>query len=231
MAPCSIESGDAIKKKVNSFIIERKAELTARESLSGVAIPASTDLDQAIDAWIEVVERRTEVKQRKLGDKAQVKLEKEIASIRGDNLSKTLSQKRTYQEVVRQVVDLTESSQATSSTAAKRDKRRRIGQGWARGQQMEADKSESAKTTAFFDSVQSMMKETLDLFRASITSVPNTSVLPPNPSAPLPPSPAPLPNPSAPVPNPPAPSEARLASLEQEINQMKSHTVRNLKDT
>ncbi|KAF8473509.1 hypothetical protein BDZ91DRAFT_714808, partial [Kalaharituber pfeilii] len=203
---------DAIKKKVNSFIIERKAELTARESLSGVAIPASTDLDQAIDAWIELVERRTEVKQRKLGNKAQVKLEKEIASIRRDNLSKPLSQKHTYQEVVRQVMDLTESFQATSSTAVKRDKRRRIGQ------------------------VQSMMKETLDLFRASITSVPKTTVLPPNPSAPLPPSPvplppspAPLPNRSAPVLNPPAaipnpltPSDARLAFLKQEINQMKA---------
>ncbi|KAF8467852.1 hypothetical protein BDZ91DRAFT_723278 [Kalaharituber pfeilii] len=224
MVLCSIESEDAIKKKVNSFIIEQKAELTAQESLSGIAIPASTDLDQAINTWIEVVEYRTEVKQRKLGDKAQMKLEEEIASIRRDNMLKTLLQKHTYQKVVRQVMDLIESSQAISSPTAKRNKRRRIGQ-------------ESAKTKAFFDSVQSMMKETLDLFHASITSISNTSILPPNPlapfppslapflpspaplprsSAPLPRSSAPLPNPSVPVPNPPASSEARLASLELE---------------
>ncbi|KAF8455794.1 hypothetical protein BDZ91DRAFT_746189 [Kalaharituber pfeilii] len=205
----SAYSGDSIRKKVTSIIMERKAELATRELLSGVAIPATSDLEQAIDTWIELVDRRMEEKRQKLGEKGQVKLEKEMASIRRENLSKTLSQKRTYQEVAREVVDLTDSSQSqakVSSTEIKRDKRRKIGKGWARGRQMEADELDRNKITAFFDSVQSMMKETLELFRTGITSTPNTSIPPPNPLAPPPNPLAPPPNFSAPPLNSSVPS-------------------------
>jgi len=40
-------------------VADRQADIAAHKMQSGVAI-ATTDLDQAVDIWIEVVERRKE---------------------------------------------------------------------------------------------------------------------------------------------------------------------------
>ena len=92
-----------------AMVDERKALLEERKGLSGVAIPPVTDLEQAIDSWIEIHERRVELRDNmKSQASADAKKEKAVAEVLRDNLSKRLSKKRDFQAVVeaREVVDL-----------------------------------------------------------------------------------------------------------------------------
>ncbi|KAF8455124.1 hypothetical protein BGX38DRAFT_1258235 [Terfezia claveryi] len=102
--------GACARKKVTAMVAERKSTLEARDMLSGVAIPPVTDLEQAIDAWIEICERRLEtLESTKSEASAETKKEKAISEMLRDNLTKRLSNKRRFQAIVeaREVVDLT----------------------------------------------------------------------------------------------------------------------------
>ncbi|KAF8454418.1 hypothetical protein BGX38DRAFT_1268017 [Terfezia claveryi] len=106
----SSHHGADVRKKVISMVSECKATLEARKQLSGVALPPVTDLEQAIDLWIELCERRTENKKNiKAEASAEVNNDKVIAEVMRDNLTKRLGKKHDFQAVVeaREVVDLT----------------------------------------------------------------------------------------------------------------------------
>ncbi|KAF8435568.1 hypothetical protein BGX38DRAFT_1145623 [Terfezia claveryi] len=90
---CIVGNGSTIRRKV--------------ADKSGVAVAPPTDLEQATDTWIEWMDRREEEKQAKNTQSTQIKQEKEKAAIKRLNLTKTLSEKRTFQEVA--MVDLTDS--------------------------------------------------------------------------------------------------------------------------
>lgn len=76
-----------------------------------MVVPSVTDLDQAIDIWIEICERRIEKREtiKSEGTLGEVQREKIISEVLSDNLTKRLSKKRDFQAVVeaREVVDLT----------------------------------------------------------------------------------------------------------------------------
>ncbi|KAF8445289.1 hypothetical protein BGX38DRAFT_1271325 [Terfezia claveryi] len=111
--------GADVRKKVMSMVSECKASLEARKQLTGVALPPVTDLEQAIDSWIEICERRAE-KKKAIKSEASIEENKDkaIAEVMRDNLTKRLSKKRDFQAVVeaREVVDLT----APGDTISKR---------------------------------------------------------------------------------------------------------------
>ena len=99
----------SVRRNVQAMVDERKAVLEERKGLSGVAIPPVTDLEQAIDSWIEISERRAEVRDTmKSQASADVKKEKAVAEVLRDNLGKRLSPKHDFQAVVeaREVVNL-----------------------------------------------------------------------------------------------------------------------------
>ena len=125
--------GGPICRKVGTIVADLKADISVRQSGSGIAVPAATDLEQATDTWIEWVTRRGEKKQAKVAQSVQIKEEKEKASIRRNNLMKSLSQKRTYQEVAASAtIDLTDSD----STSI-RDRRHKTGEAWKKGKEKE----------------------------------------------------------------------------------------------
>ena len=111
-----IGDGALLSQKVKTMVADRGAALAAQKLQSGVAI-SSTDLDQAIDLWIELMERRKQEKEKEKPS-SQVEEGKAKAAIWRENLVKTLSEKRTFQEV--SSIDLTESGSV-------RDKRRKTG--------------------------------------------------------------------------------------------------------
>ncbi|KAF8459137.1 hypothetical protein BGX38DRAFT_1264826 [Terfezia claveryi] len=93
--------GADLRKKINVMVGDRKGALEARKLLSGVALPPTTDLEQAIDLWIETCERRNELWETvKAESSAEVKKEKAVSEILRDNLTKRLSKKRDFQAVV-----------------------------------------------------------------------------------------------------------------------------------
>lgn len=49
--------GADVRKKVTSMVGERKGNIESSKTLSGVAVRAISDLEQAIDEWIEVQDR------------------------------------------------------------------------------------------------------------------------------------------------------------------------------
>ncbi|KAF8454151.1 hypothetical protein BGX38DRAFT_1268041 [Terfezia claveryi] len=104
---CIVGNGSTIRRKVADIVSERKATIAVRRVQSGVAVAPPTDLEQATDTWIEWMDRRGEEKQAKNTQSTQIKQEKEKAAIKRLNLTKTLSEKRTFQEVA--IVDLTDS--------------------------------------------------------------------------------------------------------------------------
>ncbi|KAF8446958.1 hypothetical protein BGX38DRAFT_1143062 [Terfezia claveryi] len=102
--------GADVRKKVTSIVGDRKADIAARKMLSGVALPAATDLEQATDSWIEICEHRAEIRDNvKSEASTDIKKEKVIAEVLRDNLTKRLSKKRDFQAVLeaRELVDLT----------------------------------------------------------------------------------------------------------------------------
>ena len=122
-----IGDGVQLRQKVKSMIADRQAAIARQKLQSGVAI-AATDLDQAVDLWIELAERRKMERESKPTISAQAEEEKERAAIIRENLVKTLSDKRTFQEV--SSIDVTEKD-------TKRDKRRKTGEAWAKGKERE----------------------------------------------------------------------------------------------
>ncbi|KAF8435231.1 hypothetical protein BGX38DRAFT_1275131 [Terfezia claveryi] len=101
--------GADLRKKVNVMVGDRKGALEAWKLLSGVALPPTTDLEQAID-YGSRRERRNELRETvKAEGSAEVKREKAVSEVLRDNLTKRLSKKRDFQAVVeaREVVDLT----------------------------------------------------------------------------------------------------------------------------
>lgn len=103
-------SSITIRRKVLAMVDERKSGLQARRLQSGVALQPVTDLDQAIDSWIQICERRIDIREKnKVEASSEVKKEKLAAEVLRDNLSQRLSKKRDYQAVVeaREEVDLT----------------------------------------------------------------------------------------------------------------------------
>lgn len=102
--------GADLRKTVNVMVGDRKAALEAQRLLSGVALRPATDLEQAIDLWIETCERRPELREAAETEwSAELKREKCISEVLRDNLTKRLSQKRDFRAVVEasEVVDLT----------------------------------------------------------------------------------------------------------------------------
>ncbi|RPB27108.1 hypothetical protein L211DRAFT_846659 [Terfezia boudieri ATCC MYA-4762] len=100
------KAGD-LRKKVSTLITEREAVIRAHKLQSGVAVAAPTDLDQALDEWMEIIERRNE--ERKGQEADDIKREKAASEIKRENLLHTLSKKRTFNAVMdaRNTVDLT----------------------------------------------------------------------------------------------------------------------------
>ena len=49
-----------IRKKISTMVSERQTAIQIQNMKSGVAEPASTDLEQAIDKWIEIIGQREE---------------------------------------------------------------------------------------------------------------------------------------------------------------------------
>ena len=102
--------GADVCKKVASMVAECKATLDAQKTLSGVALPPVTDLEQTIDSWVVICERQAEMRDAiKSEASAEVKKEKAITEALRDNLTKRLSKKRDFRAVVdaREAVDLT----------------------------------------------------------------------------------------------------------------------------
>ncbi|KAF8434665.1 hypothetical protein BGX38DRAFT_1219010 [Terfezia claveryi] len=141
---------------------KRKATIAVRCAQSGVAVAPPTDLEQAVDTWIEEwMERRGEEEQAKNAQSIQIKQEKEKAAIKPQNLTKTLSEKRTFQEVA--TLDLTDSDTV-------RDKRRKTGKAWASRKDKEMQEN--------WDRLDRRDEETLALMRDilnAISATPATS--------------------------------------------------------
>ncbi|KAF8430493.1 hypothetical protein BGX38DRAFT_1146881 [Terfezia claveryi] len=89
----SYQGGGDVRRKVTSIVIERKGVIEARKKLSGVAEAAATDLDQAIDMWIEIIERRRDQQSIDIEGKAEIKAEKAAAEVLRDNLTKSFEKK------------------------------------------------------------------------------------------------------------------------------------------
>ena len=90
------------------MVDERKAALQAQRLLSGVVVPSVTDMEQAIDSWIEVCEHHAERSEADKLESTEVKKEQAVAEAIRDSISKRLSKKRDFQSVVEahEVVDL-----------------------------------------------------------------------------------------------------------------------------
>ncbi|KAF8434464.1 hypothetical protein BGX38DRAFT_1219473 [Terfezia claveryi] len=161
---CNTGNGSTIRRKVADIVSERKAAIAIRQTQSGVAIAPPTDLEQAIDTWIEWMDRRGEEKQAKIAHSTQIRQEKEKAAIKRQNLGKSLSEKRTFQEVA--AVDLTDGDTI-------RDKRRMTGQVWASGKDKEMQEN--------WDRLDRRTEEMLALMRdilKAISATPRTSASP-----------------------------------------------------
>ena len=118
------QQGADVRKKVQSMVGDRKASIEAQKTLSGVAIAPITDLEQAINSWIKLINRRVETRQEiKSKASQEVKQEKENAEVRRGNMRKRLAKKREFQAVVeaREIVDL----EAPGDTIQKRRQIRR----------------------------------------------------------------------------------------------------------
>ena len=104
-------AGD-LRKKVSALITERQAVIRAHKLESGVAVVSPTDLYQALDEWIEIIERRNG--ERKGQETDDIKKEKAEYEIKRENLLHTISKKRTFNAVldVRNTVDLTDFGDA-----------------------------------------------------------------------------------------------------------------------
>ena len=62
-----------------------------------MALPPATDLEQAIDSWIKICERRVEEREAiKSEASTEIKKEKAIAEVLRNNLSKRLSKKHDF---------------------------------------------------------------------------------------------------------------------------------------
>ncbi|KAF8415346.1 hypothetical protein EV426DRAFT_630077 [Tirmania nivea] len=151
-------NGSTIRRKVADIVSERKAIIAVQRAQSGVAVAPPTDLEQATDTWIEWMERRGEEKQAKSTQSTQIKQEKEKAAIKRQNLTKTLSEKQTFQEVA--TVDLTDSDTI-------RDKRRKTGKAWASGKDKEMQEN--------WDRLDHRDAETLALMRDILNAISTSS--------------------------------------------------------
>ena len=107
-----------------------------------------------MDCWIELVDRRFEEKAKKTSQAAQVKEEKAEAAVRRENLMKTFSQKRSYQEVVEAIDDTTEPE-----TMTVREKRRKIGEGRVKGKEREIIDELKEHDNKSFIQMKDLMKE------------------------------------------------------------------------
>ena len=118
--------GSQLRQKVKTMIADRQAAIAAYKMQSGVAI-ATTDLDQAVDMWIEVVERWKEERDKPVSSQAEE--DKAKAAIVRENLVRSLSQKRTFVELEDAPIDFKADS--------KREQRRKTGTAWAKGKEKE----------------------------------------------------------------------------------------------
>ena len=160
-----IGDGVQLRQKVKSMIADRQAAIARQKLQSGVAI-AATDLDQAVDLWIELAERRKMERESKPTISAQAEEEKERAAIIRENLVKTLSDKRTFQEV--SSIDVTEKD-------TKRDKRRKTGEAWAKGKEREQSDRGDALFGLITEMVSSVNKVTASLSVPPATSSANAA--------------------------------------------------------
>ncbi|KAF8458119.1 hypothetical protein BGX38DRAFT_1265407 [Terfezia claveryi] len=156
---CIVGNGSTIRRKVVDIVSERKATIAVRRVQSGVAVAPPTDLEQVTDTWIEWMDRRGEEKQAKNTQSTQIKQEKEKAAIKRLNLTKTLSEKRTFQEVA--MVNLTDSNSV-------RDKRRKTGQAWA--------SSKDKEMQEHWDRMDRRDEETLGLIRDILNTISSPTI-------------------------------------------------------
>ena len=146
-----------------NLVADRKAALRAKVRLSGVAMTAPTDFEQGLDIWIELVDRRQEGKKKKNAEVIQVKEEKEQAELQRENLLKSLSEKRSFEEVVEAIEDTESDSPPTL-----RNKRRKIGTARAKG-----------KEKAIIDELKEHDKETIGEMKGFMKEM--CQMLQPNP--------------------------------------------------
>ena len=166
----SDRDGGSIRRKVASIVADRKAELVQQASQPGgggggggdsgsgsgsgsVTVAAPTEMEQAIDTWIEWVDRRSDGKQEKGGQQ---------------NLTMTPLEKRTFQEI-----DLTDTESTT------RDKRRQTGeqQPWASGEgEREREwEREGREMQQHWDCLYSNDKQSLALMRDILNAITTTN--------------------------------------------------------
>ena len=118
--------GSQLRQKVKTMIADRQAAITAYKMPSEVAI-TTTDLDQAVDIWIEVVECQKEEKDKPVS--SQAKVDNAKTAIVRENPVKSLSQKRTFVDLEDAPIDLKADS--------KREQRRKTGTTWAKREEKE----------------------------------------------------------------------------------------------
>jgi len=120
--------GFHLRQKIKAIVADRQAAIAAHKMQSGVAI-ATTDLDQAVDIWIEVVERRKEERDSARATSTQAEEERIKAEEVRESMVKSLSEKRTFEEVEDAGIDFMSDS--------KREQRRKTGAARARGKEKE----------------------------------------------------------------------------------------------
>ena len=219
-------------KKVSLLVSERKAEIDARKKSSGVALPPATDLEQAIDSWIEICERRAEVREAiKSEASTEVKKEKAIAEVLRNNLSKRLSKKRDFQAVVegRETVDLTAPGDVVH-------KRRQIRANLRTTARSSRDECRESMRDDLHKLTEVMINYMSNTIPPSLPTPPSTSAPPPASTLPAftPPPPAFAPPPvSTPIPTLAlATSNSEIAELKAEVasfNDLKKE-VASIKD-
>lgn len=208
---CNSGNGSTIRRKVADIVSERKAAIAIRRAQSGVVVavaPPATDLEQAIDTWIEWMDRRAEEKQARNAQSPQIKQDKEKAVINHQNLSKSSSEKRTFQEV-QATVDLADSDTV-------RDKRQKTGEAWASGKDMQEN----------WDRLDRRKEEMLALLRDILNAISATSATPSantpstNPNIPATPTASTASTHSSEPSASASSTDRRLATLEAEISEM-----------
>lgn len=242
--------GVMISKKVSDLVEEHKKKMKKRAAASGIAVPAPTDLEQALENWIALVDRRKEERnQKKVEQDEKVKAEQEVYNRLRENTTKSLSEKRPLvfgalkTAIAPTVIDLDNDNdiQATSQAGATRatetemlrTKRRRI-KGAYGAAKLEEAADQTKEMIADLNAHEEAWLAKIDTLVANTTTMAaDASTTPPwvtdlisavsSSSAPLAPPPPPLPPQSLPPPqSPPAPIlEGRVTAMEEGLVELR----------
>lgn len=101
--------GTQLRQKVKTMVADWQATIAAHKLQSEVAI-ATMGLDQAVDLWTEVMERRKEGKDAKAAVSTQVEEEKLKAEVVRENFKSLVSHKRIFEELEDASIDFAKES-------------------------------------------------------------------------------------------------------------------------